>query len=134
MPETLKVVEKWVEGGGVFIGDGIRDTENKASEMFRPEVHLSKIKRGYFIRIDRGSLEFLREVVYNKDRGYTWQGVAEIDGEVDGVYATLFKDRILYYNATPTKKTKSIEISNHPKKLKAKIELPPHSISKVDLK
>ncbi len=134
IPETLKEIEKWVARGGVFIGDQIRDTGNKESEMFGPEVHLSKVKQGYFVRIGGGAPDFLRDVVYNKGGDYPWRGLAEIDGEVDGVYATLFKDRILYYNATATKKTKSIEISNPPKRLRKTLELPPQSISKVDLK
>lgn len=49
----------------------------------------------------------------------------EIDGEYDGVYATRFPDKILYYNSTASKKIKKVN--------NKMIEVNPHSIISINI-
>lgn len=140
-PRTLVKVKEWLEKGGILVDNNIEicDVEKElplGKLLGSSRTHMRKIKRGYWVslgRRHRDSLAFIKDAIYNKKGKYPWKGLSEIDDEWDGVYATRFSSKILYYNSTNTTKMKRVTINNFPKKLKFGLKLEPHSIIAVNL-
>lgn len=93
----------------------------------------------------RGYLEVIRKTTYNLSRIDPGRRDAlPVDVGQDGVYATLFTDKILYYNSTNMTVTKNVTISPElfeqwkgeiatPTETSWKITLEPHSMSAIYL-
>ena len=93
----------------------------------------------------KGYIEVIRQAVYHlSDIEPERRDALPIDNAQDGVYATLFTDRILYYNARDTAITKTVSIPTElwaawkgevaiPAETNWKLTLPPHGIGAIYL-
>jgi hypothetical protein len=137
-PETLTEIERWVKAGGVLIAadyiqfSTIEDNRKIYNRFFSRPDKIKRIDKGYTVLYcGREYLEFIKQAIYNQEQSYPWEGMLEIDNEWDGVYATQFTDRILYYNSTDIQIRKRIEFDNSSRKEKVEISISPHSIVSV---
>ena len=93
----------------------------------------------------KGYIEVIRQAVYHlSDIEPERRNALPIDNAQDGVYATLFTDRILYYNSRDTAVTKTVGIPAEawaawkgevaiPSETTWKLSLPPHGIAAIYL-
>lgn len=134
--QTLIKLEDWITAGGIVIAapdkrlSAIGD-DTLARHLFSPSDNISRIGEGYVFRYHgkgKNHYEFIKRAVYNIQKVYPWPGIAEIDDECDGIYATRFAEGILYFNSNDTEIEKSVEIHNLPQKLKFKVTIKPYSI------
>jgi hypothetical protein len=122
--KTLRKIEEWISRGGVFIScRKLRSVEEPVVEL-----PISKIGDGYHIRV---CLHRIKDLVLNQGHRYPWKGIPNIDGTRDGIYATLFRDRILYYNSTPYYKEKILNMEELG--LRRRVKIPAYSITEVSL-
>ncbi|MDI3488676.1 MAG: hypothetical protein PWR26_1393 [Methanosarcinales archaeon] len=125
---TLESIESWIEDGGVLITrKGLAH-----APMQGASDGLSQRGEGHVLALRASGCEYLRQVaraVHNTSRSYPWQGVAAIDIEWDGVYASLFERRVLYYNSNQHPVKKRGEIGGRT----IEVEVPPLSIASVPL-
>jgi len=140
--QTMIEIRNRVRDGGILI-------TTKHSELFtvggNRELHrqlfsqperIEKFGNGYVLLFNgkgRGSQGFIAKAVYNRDKIYPWTGLPEIDNEFDGVYATRFADKIMYYNSSDSTVRKSIGINNLLRRKSFEINVKPHSMVAVDL-
>jgi len=123
----IKKINNFVKEGGILI------TNEGSGRTISPLVGnennikvVNKIKNGYIIlhkykNKDFG--EYIINIVYNIKNKYPWEGIPEIDMEKDGVYATRFNDKIMYYNSNNYKVNKKVKITNSfCKEFKAEID------------
>lgn len=119
---TLRKIKKWITEGGIFVScQKLRNVEEPVMEL-----PTSKIGDGYHVK---ARLHHVADLVLNKEHRYPWTGIPNIDGARDGIYATLFRDRILYYNSTLHSKVKSLNVEKMG--LQCRVEIPAHSIAEV---
>lgn len=141
--QTLAEIRNWVRNGGILIYNkylhisGNDDTTKDICKLLfsRTEVP-QKIDTGYTLSFNaKGQRlsEFISRAIYNNDKMYPWRGIPEIDGKRDGVYATRFLDKIMYYNSTNFEIRKTIIINNTPQKRVFELMIKPKSITSVSL-
>jgi len=140
--KTLRKIEAWVKAGGVFIvpkNIGLftvgEDTEI-LQQLFPQSDGIRKVGGGYTVLYPRSGqdyLEFIRQSVYNREKKYPWTGIPEVDDEWDGVYATRFANKIMFYNSTNAVIRKTININDSSEKLKLDLNIEPYSITSVDI-
>jgi hypothetical protein len=138
---AAKIIE-WIRVGGIFIRKGALrlapggDTTAVVEELCSQEGGLRAIGNGYVLEWRPGKEEFLKcvaEAVHNRDHEYPWIGIPEIDAVHDGVYATRFADRVMYYNSNPSRVRKHVSMSNWLLRKTFEITLEPYSIVSVSL-
>lgn len=140
--QTLMKIEKWVKAGGILIGSSrVNLSAVRQSEKLYENLHLrlgriKKVGRGYGVisnREGRDYLEFVGQAMYNPERNYPWRGILEIDSEWDGIYATRFRNKIIYFNSTNTLKIKHVSFKVPQKKFEFELEMQPYSIAAITL-
>ena len=141
--ETLMEIESWVKNGGIFIANdnlhfsNIGDNSELYQRFFGRDEGLTKLGDGYTLLYSgkkHDYLEFINYAVHNKEKKYPWTGIPCIYGEWDGVYATRFKHKIMYYNSNDHTIKKRVTINNLQEKLEFRINIEPYSIASVDLR
>lgn len=139
---TLTKIKEWIKAGGILIGGEHTNLfATEGSEELYGGFHLrlretKKIGRGYGVISDqggRGYLEFVGQAIYNSEGNYPWRGIPEIDSEWDGIYATRFRNKIIYFNSTNTLKIKHVSIKDPSKKFEFELEIQPYSIATIAL-
>jgi hypothetical protein len=129
--QTLTGISGWVHGGGVLITAKnrlISDTDGDTgpySWLFSRSEGVMAIGAGYTLVLGekgRRYLEAVARAVHNLGSGYPWAGVPQIDGEWDGVYASRFPDRIVYFNSTNTAVVKKVYLKGADRETEFKIE------------
>lgn len=138
--ETMTEIDEWVIGGGIILTNteaqlNIIEGDAKFHCLFAQRDELKKIGNGYRLFHSgwkKNYLKFIKKAVYNHEKKYPWTGIPEIDDKEDGVYATLFANKVLYYNSKKHASTKSIEITNLSEKKNFIVEIEPHSIVSVN--
>ncbi len=138
--QTLKEVKNWVSGSGILIaGKHIRlsalgDNAELYRQLFPQPEGIEKIGQGYTLLFGgkgKAYLEFIVQAVYNRGDTHPWAGIPQIDGEWDGVYATRFAHKVMYYNSTSSAVRK--RLSGLSSEGSIEIDIEPHSIVTVDL-
>ncbi len=112
----IKKINNFVKEGGILITN--EGSGRTISPLVGNENNLkvvNKIKNGYIIlhkykNKDFG--EYIINIVYNIKNRYPWEGIPEVDMEKDGIYATRFNDKIMYYNSNNYKVNKKVKIAN----------------------
>lgn len=169
-PSTLLALRKWISLGGILLVrdfgpiETVDGSRSLYSDLFpkiaykgsaRPSVAeivstcTKQIGKGYVIVIPSGENDWpefaaeASEMAYNLSKyfpGHT--DIALIDGKIDGITATLFKDRILYLNHSDKKIEKTVilrgadfsgKATGKPDRQEYKLELEPHSIVQIPL-
>lgn len=140
--QTLINIENWVREGGILIGANylkflsIERGVQLYQQLFPQHSGMIKLGDGYTLLFNgkrRAYLEFIKHAVYNQQKKYPWIGIPEIDDEWDGVYATLFAHRIIYYNSNDHTIKKRVKIKNFPEKVNFEVNIAPHSIVFVSI-
>jgi len=105
--QTLIEIRDWVKKGGILIASKyllvstIGSYENPYRQLFPQKKGTKRNSAGYALLLDTTGRSFLKsaaEAIYNREGKYPWTGIPEIEGYHDGIYATRFLERILYYN------------------------------------
>ncbi|WP_347273867.1 hypothetical protein [Candidatus Kuenenia sp.] len=106
--KTLKNVLEWIKNGGVLIKSRyfpiipFCSEERGIYQIFTEKSEVNEFGKGYTAALPKWGNRFIKAVissVYNEDRLYPWKGIEKIRGFSDGVYATRFSDRILFYDS-----------------------------------
>jgi hypothetical protein len=168
--KTLPVLEKWLSSGGILMVkdfgpietvDGDRSFYNrafpKASKTAPGQMSASDLVESCSKRIGKGAIVvassgetdrdfalIASDLAWNLSKHFPGrQDVPKLDEGPDGVSATLFADRILYYTwlDTPVEKTVRLRESDfppngrtgRPEKWEYILRMEPHSITHIDL-
>ncbi|NUO10383.1 MAG: beta-galactosidase [Candidatus Brocadia sp.] len=106
--KTLNSVLEWIKNGGVLIKSSyfkIIPFYNEGRgiyQIFPEKSGVNKVGKGYTLTLSKWGNRFIEAVassVYNEEGMYPWKGIEKIKGFSDGVYATRFSDRILFYDS-----------------------------------
>lgn len=141
--DTLDALAAWVDAGGtlLFMGPSkLADADGRPHDVLTVPPMLSDplavaVGQGRLLNLGPEGLDALVDLTYAPG------GAARIDGEADGVEATLMPDRILYYNPGPEFRTKRVELrpddfpqgAPQPTRWEWDLELPAHSIAAIPL-
>jgi hypothetical protein len=138
--KTFEEIKDWILNGGIFITSRnlelssiSKDGSGFHPQLFSQKEGFKKLGKGYTVlspKSNKDYLNFIAESVYNQKERYPWKGILNIDGEKDGIYATKFQDKILYYNSKNLNKKKEIKLNN----IVRFIEVEENSISSVSYK
>ena len=163
---TLRAIKKWISTGGVlFIRDfgpieTIDSNKNIFSELFPitatslsigiSETSCRRIGKGYlFVASSKDNdwndfANTVSDITHNLTRSFPVKSnLPLIDGKLDGIVSTLFKDRILYLNHGDTTIEKTVSLrkedfqnsrTGKPDKFEYQLVIKPHSIAQIELK
>lgn len=168
---TLKMLKKWVSSGGILIVrdlglvetiDGDKSLSQGLFSLVTSESSVSrtpddiirtasrKIGKGCVLVIPAGENDWnefaanTSELVHNLTKYFGKKSnVPIIDGKLDGILGTLFKDRILYINRGDNEIEKTVTLrtedfkdgrTGKPEKFDYKLVIKPHSIVQIELK
>jgi len=116
---TFVEIKNWVSNGGVIIAPRhiwlslIRGGEKVYPQLLFPQGKgLKRLDQGYIVLFPgkgKSYLDFIVKAVYNRKEEYPWSSILKIDGEWDGVYATQFRNKIMYYNSNNSKIRKKVD-------------------------
>ncbi|MCC6729906.1 MAG: beta-galactosidase [Chthonomonadales bacterium] len=162
---ALRAVERWVRGGGVLLTCRLGEVETvegdrapwrrlapdampRIGEIAGRAVTGRRLGRGAVIRVEAApdaTAALVRAVERAAHHPGEWlpgfRGAPLIDGEADGVRATLLPERILYHNPTDRPIVRRISLRaadwrgrpRRPAALEQALKLPPHSIASIAL-
>ena len=139
---TFMKIEEWLKAGGILISSkyitlsAVREVIGWYQGLFSNYDGIERIGEGYVLLYcgrEENYLEFIRQAIHNEEKTYPWDGIPEIDNQWDGVYATRFSDRVIYYNSTNSRIRKKVKIKNLLKKLEFEIDIEANSIISMPL-
>lgn len=140
--QTLNRIEDWVKTGGILISSIHLEpfpagNRSRITKEFFPQVEgIKKVERGFTLLLDnkKGNwLEIIKDILYNRENNYPFQGIPEIDGIPDGIYATRFSNKIIYYNSNNDRIRKKVEINNDLPNKRFEIDMKANSICWVNV-
>jgi hypothetical protein len=108
--QTMESIINWISDGGIVIVSGCLnmqtiDEAESYLKLFFQEGGLQKAGKGYAIlsslsvRSGRKFLKFIAEAISNCNNEYPWKGIPNVKLEWDGVYTTMLRDKMLYYDS-----------------------------------
>ncbi len=151
---ALRKIADWVRRGGVLVTCDLGDAETVEGDrsiwqsLTPTDSETHRVGRGLVIRLPvkpdqhdelARAVEHAAHRLTDFDKRFT--NAPLIDGEPDGILATLLPDRILYFNGSDKEITKRVKLrpedwasrAASPEKMEHELKLAPHSIEAVML-
>ncbi|MDY6935887.1 MAG: beta-galactosidase [Spirochaetota bacterium] len=140
--QHLREIIQWISDGGILIYPKYTSMTNidDNKKSFKPILgkgNLSKVKQGCIIRFNgynrQNYINFIIEVIANKNSDYPFIGSLFVDIESDNVYTTYFNDKIILYNSNDLSIKKNLTLFPSYIKSNSYIDIEPDTIVSIEV-
>lgn len=128
--KVLRKIKEAIEKGLILIAP------KRMKHSFSHLIRIRERGKGHAVFLDgrdHAYLEAIKHAIYNYGRRYPWRGLPIIDDRWDGVYASRFENKILYYNSNGFTVTKRVTLDNAPRTIEFEVNLKPHSLALIEI-